>query len=168
MSTTFRHVNRYPASPAEVRAMLTAAEFREEVCTSQEALDHSVEVSTTGGTTTVVVTQSQSTEGAPTAARKVVGDAVRIVQREEWVSADAEPLTAGLSMEVPGKPGQLKGRISLVDQGDGTTEERFEGEVKVNIPLVGGKLEKFIADLLARGLRREGRVGVRWLEDRSG
>jgi hypothetical protein len=35
--------------------------------------------------------------------------------------------------------------------------------VKVNIPLVGGKIEGFISDMLLRALKAENKVGVRWL-----
>jgi len=38
--------------------------------------------------------------------------------------------------------------------------------VKVNIPLVGGKVEGLIADLLRKALRAEHAVGVEWLADR--
>ncbi|MBA2465483.1 MAG: DUF2505 family protein, partial [Nocardioidaceae bacterium] len=37
------------------------------------------------------------------------------------------------------------------------------GEVKVSIPLVAGKLERLISDLLASALRSEQRVGRAWL-----
>ena len=159
----FRHVNSYAAPPAEVHAMLTNPEFREQVCAYQRALDHSVEITAEGDTTTVVIKQSQSMDGAPAAARKLVGSSVQIVQREVWRGGDTG-LEADFAMEIPGKPGHLRGGITLVDKGDGTCDEVFAGEVKVNVPLVGGKLEGFIADLLARALRREGRVGVTWLE----
>ena len=162
----FRHVNSYTASPAEVRAMLTTPAFRDEVCTYQRALEHTVDVAEQGGTTTVVITQSQAMDGAPAAARKLVGSSVQIVQRESWTSADS----ADFAMEIPGKPGHLRGTIALVDKGDGGCDEVFAGEVKVNVPLVGGKLEGFVADILTRALRREGEVGARWLErgDRDG
>ena len=156
----FRHVNGYAASPSEVRAMLTTREFRDEVCTYQRALDHSVAISELSGSTTVVITQSQAMDGAPAAARKLVGSSVQIVQRETWTAPDR----ADFAMEIPGKPGHLRGTIALVDKGDGTCDEVFTGEVKVNVPLVGGKLEGFIGDILTRALRREGRVGVTWLE----
>lgn len=159
----FRHVNSYAAAPAEVRKMLTTPEFREEVCTYQRALEHSVEIHLEGDMTSVVITQRQAMDGAPAAARKVVGSSVQIVQRELWSSQDG----ADFAMEIPGKPGHLKGTITLVDKGDGTCEEVFAGEVKVHVPLLGGKLEGFVADILARALRREGRVGTTWLESRS-
>jgi hypothetical protein len=159
----FRHVNSYAASAAEVHAMLTTREFREEVCTYQRALEHSVRISQDGDTTGVVITQSQSMDGAPAAARKIVGSSVRIIQREMWTATSS----ADFAMEIPGKPGHLKGAITLVDKGDGSCEEVFAGEVKVHVPLLGGKLEGFVADILARALRREGRVGVTWLERRT-
>jgi hypothetical protein len=158
----FRHVNTYAATPTEVHAMLATPEFREEVCTYQRALEHSVEVTPEGETTTIVITQSQSMDGAPAAARKMVGGSVRIIQREVWRGAGP---VADFAMEIPGKPGHLRGGIELVDNGDGTCDEVFTGEVKVNVPLVGGKLEGFIGDILSRALRREGRVGVTWLEE---
>ena len=156
----FRHVNSYDATPAQVHAMLTTSAFREEVCSYQRALEHSVEISEAGGTTTVVITQTQAMDGAPAAARKLVGSSVKIVQREGWHAPDH----ADFAMEIPGKPGHLRGSVELVDKGDGSCEEVFTGEVKVNVPLVGGKLEGFVADILTRALRREGRVGVTWLE----
>lgn len=158
----FHHVNSYAAAPEQVHAMLVSPEFREEVCAYQEALSHSVEITADGGTTHVVITQTQAMDGAPAAARKVVGSSVTIVQRESWRAIDA----ADFSVEIPGKPGRLTGAITLQDRGDGSCDEVFTGEVKVSIPLVGGKLEGFIADILTRALRREGRVGVQWLESR--
>ena len=160
----FRHVNSYAAAPAEVRTMLTTQAFRDEVCTFQRALEHTVEISEDGRTIRVVITRSQAMDGAPAAARRLVGSSVQIVHRESWTSAD----TADLAMEVPGKLGHLEGTITLVAKADGGCDEVFAGEVKVNVPLVGGKLEGFVADILTRGLRREGQVGVTWLERGAG
>lgn len=162
----FRHVNEYAASPSEVHRMLVTPAFREKVCTYQRALDHSVEIHAEGDTTSVVITQRQSMDGAPAAARKVVGSSVQIVQRELWSAQHGTP-GADFAMEIPGKPGHLKGTITLVDKGDSSCEEVFEGEVKVHVPLLGGRLEGFVADILTRALRREGQVGVTWLEERT-
>jgi hypothetical protein len=103
--------------------------------------------------------QRQNTSDAPGPARKVIGDSVETIQREEWQSAS----TARFDISIPGKPGHLRGRIDLVDNGDGTSTERFDAEVKVNIPLVGGKLEGLIGKVLGSGLRRERETGLRWL-----
>ena len=155
----FEHVNSYPASATDVLEMLGNQEFREQVCTYQEALDHTVRIDRADGATTVQISRTQSMKGAPSIATKVVGDTVRIVQHERW----SESGTADFSMEIPGKPGHLRGTIRLVPNHDGGTDEVFSGEVKVGVPLVGGRLEKMVDEVLRRALRREGRVGTGWL-----
>jgi hypothetical protein len=154
----FEHRNRYAASAEEVRAMLLDREFRERVCAAQQALEHSVEVTAGPDRSTVEVTRTQSMKGAPALAVKLTGDRVTIVQRETWTG----PRDAGFAMEIPGKPGHLRGKISLRDTTEGC-EELFVGEVKVQVPLVAGRLETLIGDILARALRREGSVGAVWL-----
>jgi hypothetical protein len=155
----FERVHEYPAPAADVLTMLLDPAFREAVCAAQDAAEHSVSVSSSEPPSTVEVRQQQDTSGVPGAARKVVGDSVETVQREEWES----PERARIDISIPGKPGHLRGRIELVDNGDGTSTERFDAEVKVNIPLVGGKLEGLIGKVLGSGLRREREVGLRWL-----
>jgi len=155
----FERVHEYPAPAADVLAMLLDPAFREAVCAFQEAEDHSVSVSASEPPATVEVRQRQDASGVPSAARKVVGDSVETIQREEWES----PERAKLEVSIPGKPGHLRGRIDLVDNGDGTSTERLDAEIKVHIPLVGGKLEQLIAKVLGSALRREREAGLKWL-----
>lgn len=159
----FEHVTRYAAAPTEVHAMLTDAEFRRQVCEAQHALDPAVDVTDRAGVTTVEVARTQSLAGAPTAAIKVVGSSVRIVQRERWTG----PTTADLDLEIPGKPGRLRGTIRLVETATGC-DERVSGEAKVHVPFVGGKLEQLVCQLLGKALERQARVGERWLAGQQG
>jgi hypothetical protein len=158
----FEHRSGYAASADEVRAMLMDPEFRERVCAAQHALEHSVDITGSGDRTTVEVSRTQSMQGAPAIAVKLTGDRVTIVQRETWTG----PRDADFAMEIPGKPGHLRGALSLRDTPEGC-EELVVGEVKVQIPLVAGKLEKLIGDILERALVREGRVGTEWLAERG-
>ena len=158
----FEHRTSYAASAEEVRAMLMDPEFRERVCAAQHALEHSVDIAGSGDRTTVEVSRSQSMKGAPTIAVKLTGDRVTIVQRETWTG----PRDAEFAMEIPGKPGHLRGALSLRDTPEGC-EELVVGEVKVKVPLVAGKLEQLIGDILTRALVREGRVGTAWLAERG-
>ena len=150
----FEHVNHYTAGPDTVLAMLTTSGFRDQVCAKQGALDHDVDIKGAGPGAVVLIARTQSLEGAPSLATKVVGDTVRIVQREEWRSATSSTLL----VEIPGKPGALNGTIELAADGAGTVETVL-GDIKVKIPLIGGKLEGLIGDLLASALRAEERVG---------
>ena len=67
----------------------------------------------------------------------------------------------------PASRARRSARCALVESGD-TTTETVELDVKVKIPLVGGKIEGLIADMLGHGARRRapGRRGVARAADR--
>ena len=154
----FSFEQRYDAPADEVYAMLTDRSFRERVCVTGGALEHTVTITAAGDAITAVVDQTLAAGGIPSFATKMVGDRIRVVQTEEWSVRTA----ASLDVVIPGKPARLTGDITLVPAGTGTVE-KVDGEVKVNIPFVGGKLEKLIADLVQSALRNEERVGRDWL-----
>lgn len=154
----FLHEMRYDAPLAEVRAMLADPAFRERVCEAADSLRHQVRITLSDGDMSVSVDQVMPAEGIPSFARKIVGDEIEVLQREQWSGTSQ----AALDVSIPGKPGHLKGSITLAEQG-GQTVETVAGEVKVHIPVLGGKLEKLIADLLGSALRSEHRVGQAWL-----
>ncbi len=100
----------------------------------------------------------QAAEGIPGFAKKFVGDEIQLVQTERW--SDIE--NARVEVVIPGKPGQMSGTMPLRESG-GTTTETVEMEIKVSIPLVGGKIESLIADLLRKALKVENAVGRQYL-----
>lgn len=154
----FSHQMTYDAPPADVHAMLTDPAFREKVCQAMHAVRTAVDIDPDGSGMKVVVDQTQPAQGIPSFAKKFVGDEIQIVQREQWQDHTA----ANLVVEIPGKPGALNGGISLAGS-DGGTTETVSGDIKVKIPMLGGKLEGLIGDLLASALRTEERVGRAWL-----
>jgi hypothetical protein len=157
----FEHTLRYDASPEEVFAMLGEAVFRERVCEAQHVTECTATVDGVDDTMSVMVDQKRPSEGIPSFAKKFVGDTIHIQQREEWSSAT----DAKLDVSIPGKPGHLKGTITLRPDGDGTVET-VSGDLKVSIPLLGGKIEVLIAELLEHALQAEHRVGTAWLAER--
>jgi hypothetical protein len=158
MAKRFTHTLTYDAPLAEVSAMLDDMTFRREVCAFQRVLRASVEVDDTPEGMRVVVDQVQAAHGIPSFAKKFVGDEIRIVQTEVWSSeTDAE-----LHVTIPGKPGEMTGTIALTESG-ATTTETVDVEVKVHIPLVAGKIETLIADMLRKALVAEESVGRDYL-----
>lgn len=154
----FSHQMTYDAPPADVQAMLADPAFREKVCAAMNAVRHDVDVTGSGAGMTVVVDQTQPADGIPSFAKKFVGDQLHIVQRETWKDASG----ATLLVEIPGKPGEFRGGIDLAGDGDGTVET-VSGEIKVKIPMLGGKLEALIGGMFEKALRSEQRVGRAWL-----
>ena len=137
--------------------MLTDASFRERVLERMQVLRGDVTVE--GGV--VTIEQVQSAKGLPSFATKLVGDEIRIVQVEAW----REPDRAAVDVTIPGKPGEMAGSATLTESG-GRTTERVDLEITVRIPLVGGKIEGLIADMLGKALDTEHRTGVEWLAAR--
>ena len=151
------HTMTYDAPLAAVSAMLDDPAFRDQVIEAQGSRGKA-SFEQDGDTLVVVVDQVQQADGIPGFARKIVGDEINIVQREEWRTADR----ADLHVTIPGKPGRMVGSIGLVEQ-DGSTTETVDVEITVDLPLVGGKLERLIGDLLGKALRAEERVARAYL-----
>lgn len=153
-----RHQLQYDASPDDVYAMLTDPAFREKVARALGTLSHEITIEPSGSGHTVDIDMVQQTHGVPGFAKKIVGEETRVVQRERWVAGTG----AALEVEIPGKPGHIRGNITLLAE-ETQTVETFKGEAKISIPLVGGKLEKLIEQLFIDGMDTEHRVGVAWL-----
>jgi hypothetical protein len=158
----FTETLSYDASPDAVFAMLCDKDFREEVCKQSHAIRYQVEVAPADNSAEVVISRVMPAD-VPDFAKALVGHEIEILQTEQWQPPDSAGVrVAGLRMEIPGKPGQLVGTVTLRPQGAGTTEV-INGELKVKIPFLGGKLEAEIAKGLREGIRLEGRVGAGWL-----
>ena len=145
----------YDATAAEVFAMLADPGFREEVCRALGVLSVDVEIKPREGEgMEVTLTQEQPTAGIPSFAKKFVGETTTVIQHEVWTSARH----ADITVTIPGKPGEMTGTADLTESA-GRTTERVEMDVKVRIPLVGGRIEELIAGLLGKALKAEHRVG---------
>ncbi len=145
----------------QVHEMLADPAFREKVCDYQRVLRRTVTIERQGEGMTVLIDQVQETKGVPGFAKKVVGDETNIVQSETWATQQR----GDVHVTIPGKPGAMSGTASLVEDSAGTTET-VSLDVKVSIPIVGGKLEGLIADMLSKALRAEHKVGRDWLAGR--
>ncbi|MCW2786136.1 MAG: hypothetical protein JWP74_2653 [Marmoricola sp.] len=161
MSRKIRYELRYDgATPGQVYEMLSTPEFREAVCEYQRFPRRTVAITPSGTGMTVKVDQYRPSKEVPSFAKKLVGDELNIVQDEVWSAPDRATLSVGM----PGKPGEMKGTITVVGDDTGTTET-VKVEAKVSIPLIGGKIEGFIGDMLLRALKAENKVGRTWLAE---
>ena len=159
----FRHELSYDAPPDKVYAMLASPAFRRQACAAMDVISADVQVDPDpggGDGFSLVIDQLQNTKDLPAFARTFAGDSTRAVQREVWLSKES----GNLSIEAPGKPTSASGTIRLEPDGTGT-KEVVELEIKVRVPLIGGKLEKLMADKVASGMDVEQTVGVIWLKE---
>lgn len=155
----FRRELAYEAGPDEVFAMLADPAFREKVGAAQQVVSIEVTITPRGEGFALVSDQLQNTAGLPAIAKKIAGDSTQAIVREDW----AGPRSGTIEITAPGKPTRAVGTISLQAAGAGTTYVQ-ELDVTVKVPLVGGKLEKVMADNIDNGLSVEHSTGIAWLK----
>jgi hypothetical protein len=153
-----RHEITYDAPLTDVFAMLSDPDFRQASATAMGVISADVTIVPDGDGIKVTIDQVQPTEGVPGFAKKFAGETTRAVQTEQWVS----PAGGTITIETPGKPTSIKGTLSL-SEAAGRTIETLEAEVKVKIPLIGGKLEALMGDLVSSGMDKEQLAGAAWL-----
>ncbi len=153
-----RHALTYDAPPSEVYAMLADPAFREKVCAAQGVVSADVRLTPAGEGFELVMHQVQDTAGLPAIAKKITGETTEVTLEESW--ADASGGT--VRIVAPGKPTSASGTITLTGSGSGTTET-VELDVRVKVPLIGGKLEGLMADTIKSGMDVEQTVGAAWL-----
>jgi uncharacterized protein YndB with AHSA1/START domain len=156
----FRHELSYDAPPEAVYAMLADPDFRRMSAEAMQVISADVQLDRGDDGFTLVIDQQQNTKDLPAFARTFAGESTHVIQREEWRSTSGGTLV----IESPGKPVATSGTIRLEPSATGTTEV-VELDITVKVPLLGGRLEKLMAQKVAEGMDVERSVGVSWLEE---
>lgn len=78
----------------------------------------------------------------------------RANQTEAWGPSEGGARRGTWQGEIPGAPAHVGGTMALEPTPTGT-RYRIQGEVKVSIPLVGGKAESFVVDMISKLTRSE-------------
>ncbi len=82
----------------------------------------------------------------------------RVLQSDEWGPERPDGSRhATWTADIPGAPASVGGAMRLVPADAGCTYV-VEGTVSVSVPLVGGRAEKFLRDMLGRLLDKEADV----------
>lgn len=96
-------------------------------------------------------------DGAPGFLTKLLPDG-RVVQTDEWAADDGSGTRTGTwRVELAGAPARLGGTMRIEPDGTGSAY-LVVGETKVSVPLVGGKAEAFIAEMVGKLGRTEGEL----------
>ena len=161
----FRESYSYPAGVEDVFALMSDDAFRTKAAEDSKGRDVSTTVEKDGGDTvvTLIRTQPATSSKVPDFVKKLIGDTVTIKQVERWEAPDAHgSRTATVTMKVTGKPAGFKGKATLKPAGKGS-EFTLAGDVKVDVPFVGRKVEPLIAKAVNASLRHDVDAGVKRL-----
>jgi hypothetical protein len=146
----------FAAEPARVYAMMTDPDFLEQVCEASEASAYDVSV-------TGVKTKTHRTLKSPAAAARFTGPDLPVVEEVSWGPDQGDGSRSGeLKLSIPGQPVTMNGSLALGPGGPGTRVQ-LTGQLKVNIPFVGKKMEEAAAPAVLAGFRVQQKVGDSWL-----
>jgi hypothetical protein len=76
--------------------------------------------------------------------RGMLGEWNRLLQSEHWAPAGKGVYANALEIEARGLPVTMKGAMRLSGRGEGAVNE-IEITIRAAVPLIGGKLERFVA-----------------------
>lgn len=149
-------VNDFAATPEQVFAMLTDPNFLDQLCRATHPLEYEVFVEgSIAGTRRVMK--------APSAVTTFTGPTLTVRDEIDWHAATAGSHRSGTAtIAVEGLPVALHGAVRLAPGGRGAVLD-YSGELKVNIPFVGSRLEAQAAPALLEALNVQQRVGDDYL-----
>ncbi len=116
---------------------------------------------------TVVVVSRRLPPGVPAAVQHLLPRDGRVTQTDTWAPAVDGARTGTWSVHFPGAPGRVGGELALTPRSGGCTWS-VRGGVSITVPLVGGRIEAFLAPLVEKLVARQGVVLHDLLERRPG
>lgn len=151
MRVTASH--KYATDVADVYAAFCKPDFYKKKFAAVGARGVEVLEKKKRGDTFYIRTEREVPSDVPGMLRKFLGDWNTVVQTESW-EPDDEGYFNQLEIESEGVPVSIEGTMSLQPDGKGCVN-KLSFEIDCSIPLVGGKLEDFIARDMREVLDRE-------------
>jgi hypothetical protein len=140
----------YPVSPDEAAALLRDPSWLEERHGAIGELDIRVVVEPVGDGFRVVLTRRKEME-LPAVAKKVFGGSSQLRDDIIW-RRDGDGWIYDQRVTIEGSPAEIAGRATVKREGSGCRHE-VRLEVSVKMPVVGGAVERFVAEKVEGGLR---------------
>jgi uncharacterized protein DUF2505 len=135
--------HHYDQDVETVYALITDPEFINRKYTALGSTDIAIDRSETDEGGCEIVAKRTVTVDLPGFAKRVMTPSNTAVQTEKWSAADdLGARTSEYHVQIQGLPSTITGTLTLSPDAGGT-KQVIDAEVKVSIPLIGGKLEKF-------------------------
>lgn len=154
MPTPLKVTQQYDAPAADVFALFNDPAFIQGRLVDSGALDPEVvRVESTDEGVAIVTRQAIPSSALPSMVASMIQGDPATERTENW-KVDGEGYTADFAVTVQGAPASLKGTMSLVNAGSGSTLS-VVGSAAVPIPIFGAKIEGVIASQIAELLASE-------------
>jgi hypothetical protein len=118
------------------------------------------------GTVTVTTTQNLRHDGLPRVVAKLYRGDLNILRNETWRPIGGRRVSGEIKVAAAGAPGSGRGTALLAPLGKGS-RLKFTATVQFKVPLVGGKIESYIAGQLAEGIGEIQRFTTMWITEHA-
>jgi hypothetical protein len=98
----------------------------------------------------------------PSFAKRVIKPTNTLRSVDEWVDNGDGTYSGNFELDTVGVPITIHGRTLLTPDGDSTNYE-ITIDIKVNVPLIGGKIANFSKGIVDQQMDDEFRLGDEWL-----
>ena len=112
----------------------------------------------------IVITREVDIDGVPGFAKKFVKPQNTVVSTDEWNDFGDGTYGGTFTLDTKGVPIELTGVTKLEADGDDAATYTVTVEIKVNVPLIGGKLADFAKGIATKQLDEEFALGDAWLD----
>ncbi len=166
MSTRFEHRATYSQPVATVYSTLVDRAFIEERLRALGGKGAAVlEYSGSGEEVRLKLRQGMDADKLPGAVRTILrGDL--IVERDEHWRLEGSEHIATSAVTMSGVPGEIKNRIRIGALPDGGSEVVTTAEVRIDIMLIGKKIEGLVAEQVGKLLAAEAEFAGKYLAER--
>jgi hypothetical protein len=161
MSKKFTNTDPYDASVDQMWAMICNQDYWTAKYESLGASNVRFTQFTADDDTLTLVNERDVPADLPSFAKKIIGDTNHLTHTERWTrSGDSAACT--IEIQVKNLPGGTTGTMELNPSGSGSTWSA-DFDIKVGIPMVGGKLEGLLKDETGSNFRQEKSFNDQWL-----
>jgi hypothetical protein len=119
-----------------------------------------------GGLVTVSTTQDLRYDALPGIVSKLCSGDLRVVRNETWSAISSRRISGDITVEAIGAPGSGRGAALLAPTSGGCRLE-LTAIVEFNVPLVGGKIESYLAGQLAAGISEILHFTTQWITEHA-
>jgi hypothetical protein len=99
----------------------------------------------------------------PSAVRSVLPGNLTIERNERWTRKDSGRYLGDVDVTIVGAPASASGGMRLRDLPDGGSELDVRADVRVSVPLIGGKIEGVVGEQVQKLLAAETAFTKEWL-----
>jgi hypothetical protein len=161
MSKKFTNSDPYDADLDAMWAMISDRDYWTQKYGSMGASNISFEQFDAGDAALTVTSRRDVPADLPGFAKKIIGETNHVTQTERWTrSADAAH--CAITIEVKNVPGGTSGTMDMKPSGAGTVWDA-DFDIKISLPLVGGKLEGVMLDETRANFVKEKTFNDSWL-----